>query len=303
VRAIRIVIITMFLLGIATLTLMAVQVFDDQEIDNLAVSMRMPASLHTFDPESLAALPPPARRWLTRAIAPGAHVAATVELRMSGEIREPGDETWKQFEAIEVLSPRRGFLWRANAWDGPFGLRIAEHYIDGSGRQRLALWGLIPLGTDDSGDVQRSARERLALEAIWVPSTLLPGASVRWEAIDDVRVRAVVRLGEHDHALVLAVAQDGSLEGVVSERWGRSADGTWGSLPYGLAVEEEQTFGDYTIATRLRGGWSFGVGDAEESIRVQVSEARFLPVEDPAKAKAAGAPATAGESASADGGE
>lgn len=280
-RWVRGLLILLFVLFSVTLTLMTVQVLDDQEVDNLAVGMRMPASVRTFDPASVAGLPAPAHRWLRHAIAPGTPLASTAELRMRGRWRPPGAEHWLPFEAIEILSPRRGFLWRANAWDGSFGLRWVEHYVDGAARERRALWGLIPLGTDESAELHTSYRQRLALESVWVPASLLPGHYVAWEPIDEQRARYRVLIEGERYPVVIRVGPDGALRAVATERLQRHRDGSWSPAPFGLAVEAEQTIEGYTIPSRLRGGWSYGKPETEPTIAIELTHAHFLPPKSP----------------------
>jgi hypothetical protein len=58
----------------------------------------------------------------------------------------------------------------------------------------------------------------------------------------------------------------GSPTAVTMSRYGDIGDDPWELLPYGFAVESEQTFGGYTIPSKLRGGWWFGSDRYDPSV-------------------------------------
>ena len=137
-----------------------------------------------FDPASVETLPPPARRFLRHAMAPGTPLPERVELAMEGTILlEPGGEPLA-LEARQILVPDRGFLWSARAHRGLLRIRGYDRLTRGEGEMRWKLYGLIPVMTASGPDVTRSAATRLVMEGVLVPSSLLPGR-VEWEAVDD----------------------------------------------------------------------------------------------------------------------
>jgi hypothetical protein len=59
--------------------------------------------------------------------------------------------------------------------------------------------------------------------------------------------------------LTLAVEPDGRLRSVTVGRWGnQTEDGRYATIPFGVEVFEEATFGGYTVPVRVGGGWWFG---------------------------------------------
>lgn len=61
-------------------------------------------------------------------------------------------------------------------------------------------------------------------------------------------------------------------------RWGNPDGGRFRSLPFGAVVEDEATFGGYTILTRMRVGWHIATDRFEpegEFFRVTVDDASY----------------------------
>ena len=83
-----------------------------------------------FDPESLAALPPVARRYLRHAIAPGTPIATAVRLRTHFVmwLRE-GDASAAELPGREDLERDR-FVWRARTRLAGLPVRVSDDYAD-----------------------------------------------------------------------------------------------------------------------------------------------------------------------------
>jgi hypothetical protein len=224
------------------------------------------------DHERLADLPPAARRWVTRAIAPRARVARRVMLRMNGEIKVG---RWLPFRAVQVLVPGDGFVWVARAGGAFVHVDGFDRYADGDGAMRWSLGGRVPIVRAGGRDVSRSAAGRLAGESVLVPSACVDrpwhadgedAAVVSWDVhgeIVDVRIR---------------VAGDGRLVSADFDRWGNPGRSPFGYHRFGVYVDDESTFDGMTIASSFRAGWWWGTDryDADgEFFRANVTAAEF----------------------------
>jgi hypothetical protein len=162
---------------------------------------------------------------------------------------------------------------------GPVRVHVRDHYLDGTGAVAVRAFGIVPMGGERGPDTARSSRGRLAAEACWVPTALVPGPLVRWTAVDDERARVTQQIDGHEESVEFEVARDGRLRAVRMERWGDvgSADGRHAALPYGFGVEEEQTIRGLTIPVSLAGGWWFGTDrfDPAASSRFRITGAVF----------------------------
>src|SRR4051812_46495220 len=134
-----------------------------------------------FDPDSLAGLDEPVRRYLAHAIHPGAPLAAGVRLEMRGRIKV--GPPWLRFKA-DWEGDGHSFAWRARAARGLF--RVVDRYSDAAASMDVRLLGRFPVVREDDEDVVRSGAARAAIEAAtWSPMSVLPQRGVRWRADGD----------------------------------------------------------------------------------------------------------------------
>jgi hypothetical protein len=216
----------------------------------------------TFDPSLISHLPEPVRRYFLHAIAPGTPLASSAVFELHGTFKL--GTRWVPYEAKQVLAPRRGFVWRA--WMR-WGIAPLSGYdlCDGeTGEMNWKLLGFVRLVRAGGPDIARSARGRLDLEAVLVPSTLL---GAEWTVESGTRL--TVRFGAH--TALIEIGEDGRLFRASLARWGDPDKKGWREEVFGVEVEEEARFGGYTIPRTIRGGWQ-GHGDF---IRQTVARAEF----------------------------
>ncbi|SNS38087.1 hypothetical protein SAMN06893096_103462 [Geodermatophilus pulveris] len=225
-----------------------------------------------FDRSMLADVPEPARRWLTRAVAPGTPLWQSVELSMRGHIRIGA---WRPFTARQVLAPPRGFVWAATA--RILGVPVVgfDRLSSGSGQMRWRLGGLVPVMSATGPDVTRSAAGRLAGEMVLVPTAFR--AATWTPGPDDDRVVVTWRIDGEDESAELHVGQDGQLPGALMQRWGNPDGAPFGRYPFGVAIDAERTFAGVTIGSSLRAGWWWGTDRQAEGefFRAQITDAVF----------------------------
>jgi hypothetical protein len=226
----------------------------------------------TFDPAMVADLPEPARRYLTHAIAPGTPLWQSVELSMAGHIKIGA---WRPFTATQVVAPRRGYIWAANA--RLFGIPVIgyDRLSGGTGEMRWRLLDLVPVVSTDGPDMARSAAGRLASEIALIP-TAFGGAT--WTAGDgpDTAV-ASWGSGAEQERVVLHLGPAGQLQDVLMQRWGDPGGSPFGRYPFGVTVDGERTDGGVTLPAEVRAGWWRGTGrqDAGEFFRARITRVTF----------------------------
>jgi hypothetical protein len=206
-----------------------------------------------FEVAELDGLPEPARRYFVASIAPGTPPARSARLRMNGTIRIG---RWLPFEAREVLTPLRAFVWSARAAGVITG---SDRYVDGEGAADWRLARLLPVMRAAGADVSRSAAGRAGAEGVWLPTALLPRYGVRWTAEGCGRIAARYHVGTVPIQLHIRLDEAARPTSFVFDRWGDpDRTGAWGWHPFGGEVTEHRTFDGVTVPSAGRIGWFIG---------------------------------------------
>lgn len=216
--------------------------------------------------------PEPVQRYLNHAIAPATPLANAVRLRMHGEIKL---KQWQPFQAEQVIYPERGMIWQATTRMNGLPVRGWDRLIDGKGAMQWKLLGLIPVMTAADEDVTRSAIGRMHGEYLWLPSVV---SKAEWIVCDRYHIQATLRSLDETTVLKLAIDDLGRLQHISFKRWGNPDGISYQSEDFGAVVDQESTFGGYTIPTKLRAGWYFGSRQFEtkgEFFRVTIDDAIY----------------------------
>jgi hypothetical protein len=227
-----------------------------------------------FKSTQLSELPEGARRYLRHAIADETPLAGAVRLRMHGEIKLKG---WCQFSAEQVIRWERGMIWRANVHIYGVSIRGGDSFVDGVGAMRWKLFGAIPIINASGADITRSAAGRVNIESIWLPSALC-GDDISWTEPDVSHPHARFTAHGETADIDYSIDQRGRLETVNMPRWGNPGGGDFRYANCGGFVDQEGSFGGYTIPTRMRVGWHFGTEKFEsegEFFRVTIDDAAY----------------------------
>jgi hypothetical protein len=227
----------------------------------------------TFQPSQIANFPEMARRYLEHAIAPNTPLATAVRLQMHGEIKL---KKWYPFSAEQVIHGDRGMIWQATVRMNGIPIKGSDRLIDSEGAMQWKILGLIPMMTASGADITRSAIGRVQAESLWLPS-IFCNPDVSWTATD-----ASLQIGLSTYGkpveLTFGVNHLGQPQTVTLQRWGNPEGTEFHAADFGGIVEQEGTFGGYTIPTHLRIGWYYGSDRFEsegEFFRVTVDEASY----------------------------
>lgn len=230
-----------------------------------------------FDPESVAGLPEPARRYFLHTLSPGAPLARVVEITMRGEIAMGGKSAprYRPMRASQILAPPHGLVWRVESG----ALSGADAVSEATSWTRFRLFGLVPaVRAGGNADHHRSAMGRVVAEAaIWAPAALLPGPGVHWEPAGEDTARVTMRAGGFEHTMDITVAADGRPTRIVLQRWStENADKTWRLQPFGGDLSEFRDFDGTRLPTHVEGGNLIGTENYFPFYRADVEEIRFV---------------------------
>ncbi|WP_024332844.1 DUF6544 family protein [Gordonia hirsuta] len=216
-------------------------------------ALARPTASSSFHPNLVAALPEPARRWLTAAIAPGTPLTTTVELVQHGRIKIG---SWRRFWAHQIISGD-GYLWASTTRVLGLPVRGYDRLIDGRGDLVHRIAGKIAVVDESGPDVSRSAAGRLVCELCWVPAATL-GPDVTWSAVDDDTARVSLDYAGATYDAEFTIDAAGGLRSVRTRRWA-SLDGQPYRLhEFGAQIHRSGTFGGFTVPQHVTVGYGFG---------------------------------------------
>ncbi len=261
----------------ALAALLAAKYVEDRRVAGIWQTLEdAPAETDVFTPERVADLPGPARRYFLHAIRPGTPLASRLYWRYRGAMRPNVGAAPMALTAEQLIVNGRGFVWKAIAQRGPLVMNVADHYLDGEARMRVNAYGLVPVVNASGPDIAKSARGRLLVEYVAIPSALLPGPHVQIEAMDENHFRALVDLHGETTPITIHAGPDGRMLEVTMPRWGNiMTGGSYQYIPYGAAAGVERTYGGYTIPSQLTAAWWYGTDRYLEQIRLELAEARL----------------------------
>jgi len=182
----------------------------------------------TFDPDDVAGLPAPVRRYFETVLDEGQPYSRTVRLEQRGRFRlGDADSPWKPLEATQhVAVDPPGFVWDATIRLAPFvPVRVVDAYVGGEGSLRAAVLSVLTVAdAEQSPELDAGELQRYLAEAVWYPTALLPAEGVQWAAIDERSARATLEHDDTTVSLVVHFDDDHLVERVVAEDRPRAVD-------------------------------------------------------------------------------
>jgi hypothetical protein len=227
-----------------------------------------------FVADSTSALPFPAEKYLRHALQPGAPLARSADVRMRGMLRV-GPDDWVPFEARQRISAERGYLWEGRvAVFGRLVVEGADWLLADEAGMDYALADWLPALQRRGPELARSAAGRMMVELAWLPAALSPQRGASWSRGDTDR--AVVTVPGNVTPMTVLVGNDGRLLEASVLRRRVAPDGRSSLGPYGIIVEAEARFGDYTVPSELVAAWGIGTDARYDFMRVFVEDIAWL---------------------------
>ena len=229
-------------------------------------SLREPNAVQppvAFDPASIADLPEPARRWLTRAVEPGTPLVDAVEIQMHGEIKLG---RWRPFTATQALVPDSGFVWAARTRLAGLAVRGFDSLSAAGGVQRWRMLGVVPVQSASGQDVTHSAADRLVAESVLLPTSLV---QARWRREDNDRATYLHARGR------AGICSDGGgrLLRVAMQRWGRPRGRHYAEHRFEVAFASEFAVGGLLLPDVMSAAWVDTHGVRQEFFRAEIDSA------------------------------
>jgi hypothetical protein len=144
--------------------------------------------------DMLAALPAPARRYLTYSGVVGKPIPNTVRLTQRGRIRSAADAAWMNLAATQHYSTEPpAFVWKASFPTRNLPVVLGrDEYLDGQGSIRMKMLSLYPVADESGGaEMNEASLMRYLNEMMWFPAAFL-GDNVTWTPIDDASAKVTI---------------------------------------------------------------------------------------------------------------
>lgn len=248
---------------LAFISLLLLAIFRSQHNRHIEKQWRrldVASSEKTFDPKILTGLPAPAVRYFMRALTPGEPLASTVRLRMIGKFH--GLETDKSFPLIvsQLLTPQHGFVWEARIRTGIGFVTASDYYVDGNRRTRSHFLGLVPTLPDITPTkyiAPETSIERMAMDTIFCPASLLPQPGVQWQAVDSDHARVRLTIHKTFISMLLQIDYEGRLTKLIVENISPdSPPNTGKTRSLQVRIASDHTFESTTIPSEFLIRWS-----------------------------------------------
>lgn len=242
-----------------------------------------PSPRDRFDPDSIATLPEPARRFLTAAIAPGTPLFGGIRITMDGEIRLKRAARFQPMQATQIIVPPLGMIWEVAMGRGLMRVKGHDAITPDTSWSAFRLWGVIPVArAGGTADHFRSSFGRLAADALfWLPTAFVPRKdapdAVQWSAPAPDVARMTLRKGPHEQAVDLCFSspQDTHPSSCVFDRWSNeNPDRAFRLQPFGGTLSDWRDFGGLTLPTRVEAGNNWGRSEGFVFFRARVLDAQ-----------------------------
>ena len=218
-----------------------------------------------YDPSLVTDLPEIARRYFNHAIAPGTELTTAVILEMEGQFLLGDKAGFQSFEmrARQILDAPSDFVWIVDMRSGPMMVSGSDGLHKSRAWTRMSMFQAIPLVQIPATEgLDRSALTRPALEAVWAPAALLPINGAIWTQLGPDKARVTVGRGDRRIDIFMTIAESGRVLDVVANRWSdANPEKVFQHQPFGGTMEEEATFGGYTIPSVVHVGNHFGTDE------------------------------------------
>lgn len=236
-----------------------------------------PSNPAKFDPEMVADLPEPVRRYFNFAIAPGTPLLTVADIDMGGEfsLGSRDEPKYRPMEARQILAAPTGFLWKLRL---PGMISGSDFGSDTGSWTRFRVLGLIPVARiGGNADHARAAFGRYVAEAaFWTPAALLPGPGVVWEALDRNSARVTVTRSGLSQAVDLTLDAAGRPTMIHFMRWSdANPEKQYKLQPFGGYLSDFREVQGFRIPFAVEAGNMFGTSDYFPFFKAKLTEVRF----------------------------
>jgi hypothetical protein len=158
---------------------------------------------------ALERLPPPVRRYLSKAITRERSAVTTVHVKHGGTFRPKLDGAWLPIEGTQYIRAEPpAFVWWGRVRIAPgVWIDARDRSENGRGNMLVLMDSTFRLADSNGAAIDQGALLRLLGEMVWIPTAFL-APRVTWTELDARRARAHLRVGDLDVAGVFEFGDD-----------------------------------------------------------------------------------------------
>jgi len=197
------------------------------------------------------------------------------EILMTGGFKL-GDD-WLDLEAEQILSPQKGFIWKASIGSGLSTIKGFDFYYNKRGMVNFKIWGIVPVVKLEGKDIDRASIGRLLAESILVPSAFFAHYGHAMKSVDEETILVPVEFDGEKTEMRIKISSDGLPVEVVIQRWGDVNPGNkFMYTPFGMKFISYKTIEGYTIPVEMSGGWNYGTDKYMETVKLKFEKVNFI---------------------------
>lgn len=111
------------------------------------------------------------QKWLT-----------SLKIHYQGEFRSDLSKPFDSIKGVQhFTADNPGFVWIGKTSK----YKAVDSYIDGKGGLKIYLFSFLPVAHFSGKKIDQAELLRWLGESVWMPTNLLPGKYISWEAVDD----------------------------------------------------------------------------------------------------------------------
>lgn len=136
----------------------------------------------TYDPTQLSDLPTPVQRYFRHVLKPGQPYLRSARLQHNGQFKTDLEKDWMSITGDEYfLADKPAYIWIGKTtW-----FSACDQYVAGKGSLTVRLLSAFPILRGAGPSFDQGELLRWLAEAVWFPTSLLPGGPAVWSPIDD----------------------------------------------------------------------------------------------------------------------
>ncbi|MFC7671028.1 DUF6544 family protein [Hymenobacter humi] len=196
----------------------------------------------------LVGLPAPVQGYFHHVLCDGQPYLRGLRLQHAGQFRTGMEKDWVDIKGEEYMTADPpGFIWQGTTRQ----FTARDEYVAGRGRLEVRLLGALPVLVAHGPTYDKGELLRWLGESVWMPTALLPGPRVRWDAADEHTARLTLTLAGQTVSYLVRFNEQHEIEQIETQRY--QAEGRL--LPWVGRLSDYQMVQGVRVPMQLEGSW------------------------------------------------